>query len=66
MSNTIAVIDPLSGKTMAIINADELVSLQKQGLNANVLNGIAYNSTNKKLYLTGKYWSKLFEVQISK
>ncbi|NBP74826.1 MAG: hypothetical protein EBU61_02175, partial [Crocinitomicaceae bacterium] len=23
-------------------------------------------STNKKLYLTGKYWSKLFEVQISK
>jgi glutamine cyclotransferase len=66
MSNSIAVIDPLSGKTMAIINADELVSLQKQGLNGNVLNGIAYNSTNKKLYLTGKYWSKLFEVQILK
>jgi len=66
MSTTIAVIDPLSGKTMAIINADELVNLQKQGLNGNVLNGIAYNSTNKKLYLTGKYWSKLFEVQISK
>ena len=66
MSNSIAVIDPLSGKTMAIINAGELVSLQKQGLNGNVLNGIAYNSTNKKLYLTGKYWSKLFEVQISK
>ena len=66
MSNSIAVIDPLSGKTMAIINADELVSLQKKGLNGNVLNGIAYNSTNKKLYLTGKYWSKLFEVQILK
>lgn len=66
MSNSIAVIDPLSGKTMAIINADELVSIQKQGLNGNVLNGIAYNSTSKKLYLTGKYWSKLFEVQIIK
>ena len=66
MSNSIAVIDPMSSKTMAIINADELVSLQKQGLNGNVLNGIAYNSTNKKLYLTGKYWSKLFEVQISR
>ena len=66
MANSIAVIDPLSGKTMAIINADELVNLQKQGINGNVLNGIAYNSTNKKLYLTGKYWSKLFEVQISK
>ena len=66
MSNSIAVIDPLSGKTMAIINADELVNLQKQGINGNVLNGIAYNSTNKKLYLTGKYWSKLFEVQILK
>ncbi len=38
MSNSIAVIDPLSGKTMAIINADELVNLQKQGINGNVLN----------------------------
>ena len=66
MSNSIAVIDPLSGKAMAIINADELVSLQKQGLNGNVLNGIAYNYTSKKLYLTGKYWPKLFEVKIIK
>ena len=65
-SNTIAVIDPLSGKTIAIINAEELVGLQKKGLNGNVLNGIAYNSLNKKLYLTGKYWSKLFEVKILK
>jgi glutaminyl-peptide cyclotransferase len=27
------------------------------------LNGIAYNPVSKKLYLTGKYWSKLFEVK---
>ena len=66
MSTTIAVIDPLSGKTIAIINAEELVSTEKEGLNGNVLNGIAYNSQNKKSYLTGKYWSKLFEVQFLK
>lgn len=66
MSTTIAVIDPLSGKTIAIINAEELVRTEKEGLNGNVLNGIAYNSQNKKSYLTGKYWSKLFEVQFLK
>jgi len=29
---------------------------------ANVLNGIAYDSATKKIYITGKRWPKLFEV----
>lgn len=34
----------------------------KQG---EVLNGIAYDSTGKKMYLTGKDWPKLFEVTLA-
>lgn len=29
-----------------------------------VLNGIAYDSENDKLFVTGKQWSKMFEIQI--
>ncbi|MBL0358534.1 MAG: glutaminyl-peptide cyclotransferase [Chitinophagaceae bacterium] len=31
----------------------------------NVLNGIAYDSTAKKMYITGKNWPKLFEVRLN-
>lgn len=32
---------------------------------ANVLNGIAYDQHHKKLYVTGKYWPTLFEIQLN-
>lgn len=31
----------------------------------NVLNGIAYDSTSKKIYITGKRWPKLFEIKLN-
>ena len=31
----------------------------------NVLNGIAYDSTTKKLYITGKRWPKMFKVTLN-
>lgn len=31
----------------------------------NVLNGIAYDSTSKKIYITGKNWPKLFEIRLN-
>jgi glutaminyl-peptide cyclotransferase len=31
----------------------------------NVLNGIAYDSTTKKLYITGKNWPKMFQMRIN-
>ncbi len=31
----------------------------------NVLNGIAYDSTTKKIYITGKRWPKLFEIKLN-
>lgn len=63
-TNNIAVIDAQSGKVVAIIDATEIVRVGKG--NGEVLNGIAYNKLNKKLFLTGKYWPKLFEVNINK
>lgn len=63
-TNNIAVIAAETGKVVAIIDATELVKEGKG--NGEVLNGIAFNKLNKKLYMTGKYWPKLFEVTINK
>jgi glutamine cyclotransferase len=63
-SNNIAVIDPQSGKVLALIDATNAVKEGKG--NGEVLNGIAWNKLNKKIYLTGKYWPKLFEVRLNK
>lgn len=63
-SNNIAVIDPENGKVLAFIDATNAVREGKG--NGEVLNGIAWNKLNKKIYLTGKYWPKLFEVKINK
>jgi len=32
----------------------------------NVLNGIAYDSEGDRLYVTGKKWSKVFEIKLVK
>lgn len=64
MLDIILVIDPLSGKVLAEIDASAIVAAGKGS--GDVLNGIAHNPANQKLYLTGKYWSKLFEVKLNK
>ena len=60
-TNTIIAIDPLTGKVMEEIDASALEISGKSG--GDVLNGIAYNPLTKQTLLTGKYWSKLFDVQ---
>ena len=63
----IARIDPRSGQVTAWIDARPLLrAAQRAGATDGgaVLNGIAYNPENKKLYLTGKLWPSLYEVQL--
>ena len=63
-TDNIIKIDPESGKVLA--KADFGGTKEKyfpEALGkAEVLNGIAYDSTTNKLYITGKYWPKIFEV----
>lgn len=63
-SSNIAVIEPETGKVIALIDAANLVKEGKG--NGEVLNGIAWNKSTKKTYLTGKYWPKLFEIKLNK
>jgi glutaminyl-peptide cyclotransferase len=63
-TGTVLVIEPTTGRVLQEIDANELVVRGKNG--GDVLNGIAYNKLTKKLYMTGKYWPKTFEVSLTK
>ena len=57
-------IDPKNGEVVARVDMTDLVNRVKSAdRHADVLNGIAYDSVNRKLYVTGKYWDRLYEVK---
>lgn len=63
-SDLILVIDPSDGRVEATVDCTGLLSKPYQTRKADVLNGIAYNPADKKIYLTGKYWKRLFEITL--
>jgi glutaminyl-peptide cyclotransferase len=62
MTNTILKIDALTGKVLAYINMNDLLSSINSST-VDVLNGIAYNQKENTFYVTGKYWPKMFSVR---
>ncbi|MFN3690689.1 MAG: glutaminyl-peptide cyclotransferase [Fimbriimonadales bacterium] len=61
-SDMIARIDPQSGMVKAWVDMEGL-PVPNRGLE-DVLNGIAYDRQNKRIFVTGKNWSKLFEIEL--
>jgi glutaminyl-peptide cyclotransferase len=62
-SPRIARIDAHSGQVLAWIDLTSIVSKEHHS-DESVLNGIAYDKTRDRLFVTGKNWSKLFEIKI--
>jgi glutamine cyclotransferase len=61
-TNNILVIDP---KTGAVLQKIDLASLYPEGsraANADVLNGIAYDAKENRIFVTGKKWPNLYQV----
>ena len=66
-TNLIIKIEAETGKVISKINLDGLLSSNyNYADNIDVLNGIAINSENEKIYVTGKLWPKLFEIKLVK
>jgi glutaminyl-peptide cyclotransferase len=63
-SNRIARISPQTGRVVGWINLTGIIPLVELRSNDSVLNGIAYDSENNRLLVTGKLWPKLFEIRI--
>ena len=59
----IARIDPRTGAVKALIDRAALDGGPNEDGIDNVLNGIAYDAKSKRLFVTGKNWSRLFEIR---
>jgi len=62
-TNFIVRIDPKSGLVTGVIDLAGIIELPMRGPD-DVLNGIAYDSNLKRLYVTGKRWPSLFEIEL--
>ncbi len=63
-SDEIVIINPKDGKIEGVIDCRGLLPKQLRTPDTDVLNGIAYDDEDGKIYLTGKNWPKLYEVKL--
>lgn len=63
-SNNIAQIDPLTGNVVAWINLQGLLPDTERTSQTDVLNGIAYDPTRNRLFVTGKNWPWVYEITL--
>jgi glutaminyl-peptide cyclotransferase len=57
-------ISPSDGRVLAWVNLASLLNAADRLDNTDVLNGIAYDTLGDRLFVTGKFWPKLFEIKI--
>jgi len=61
----IARIAPASGKVVGYIDLRGLLPASERA-STDVLNGIAYDAAKDRLFITGKWWPRLFEIKLVK
>lgn len=65
-TNWIAIISADNGTVLGKIDLRGILSQEdQQGIRVDVLNGIAYDAKEDRLFVTGKLWPKLFEISVS-
>ena len=63
-TDMIVIIDPATGVVEGVVDLTGLLPQQYATPQTDVLNGIAYDSESKRIFVTGKNWSKLFEIEL--
>jgi len=63
-TDRIARISPRTGQVVGWVDLQGLLTEEDRLEYVDVLNGIAYDSENGRLFVTGKLWPKLFEIEL--
>jgi len=63
-SDRIARISPRTGKVLGWIDLNGLLPASERSSPEAVLNGIAWDAQHRRLFVTGKLWPKLFEIEV--
>ncbi len=68
--NSILIVNATSGKVEGVADLSglkaEISKFQKLDDQDEVLNGIAFDKENNRMFVTGKHWSKLYEIELLK
>lgn len=65
-TDEIVIIDPETGKVEGRINLKGILKATDRKPGTDVLNGIAWDRQGNRIFVTGKFWPKLFEIRIRK
>ncbi|MEQ8311590.1 MAG: glutaminyl-peptide cyclotransferase [Sphingopyxis sp.] len=65
MADVIVRIDPATGTIFSLVDLSGLKADAGAGGTDSVLNGIAWDAKTKRLFVTGKYWPKLYEITLA-
>ena len=57
-------IDPESGEVNSIVDLTGLSAQTQLGSSEAVINGIAWDAATERLFVTGKHWANLFEIEL--
>jgi len=63
-SDYIVRISPADGRVLGVIDMKGLLDLRSG--HEDVLNGIAYDAATKRLFVTGKLWPKIFQIELTR
>jgi glutamine cyclotransferase len=65
LTDFIAVISPQTGKVVRWIDLTGLLAnVSVSRMQTRILNGIAYDAVNRRLFVTGKLWPRLYEIEL--
>ena len=62
--DAIIIVNPITGEVEALVDLSGLRKLTNANTD-DTLNGIAYNTKTKTLFVTGKNWDKMFEIKVN-
>lgn len=62
----IVVINPTTGIVEQYLDCTNLLGTGSRSGREDVLNGIAYDEKNGRIFITGKWWPRLFEIELQK
>lgn len=66
LTDYIVVINPQSGAVEKVIDCSGLLPESMRTPETDVLNGIAYNPLDGKIYITGKLWPRMYEIKVKR
>lgn len=64
MTDNILIINPKNGVVKGKIDCANLLPANLRTEKTDVLNGIAYNPVTKQIFITGKYWPRMYRIQL--